>query len=263
MSPKASRSPSIGQIGHPPLRRAREQKGTSGWKAISTILANQSQPRCTSLQGSGHTLCFPYQTPRSPIVKINSCPPPTCLHCPVHSLLSGRSRVMRLACTSRLTWAVLPRLLLPVRHGVPNMLPELQNHLGLFFFLNKQEDHKVCLHDRPAKHKTPAVPWLRTWQLQQAGANIHSGIAPWGREPGVCTATVLSAVGLAGAQGGEGGLISLPCASRLHLGDNHNGAGCEGAFSRFPNFPLPISHQGNPCGYSLSPWDLGHDLPLH
>lgn len=132
-----------------------------------------------------------------------------------------------------------------------------------FFFLNKQEDHKVCLHDRPAKHKTPAVPWLRTWQLQQAGANIHSGIAPWGREPGVCTATVLSAVGLAGAQGGEGGLISLPCASRLHLGDNHNGAGCEGAFSRFPNFPLPISHQGNPCGYSLSPWDLGHDLPLH
>lgn len=135
------------------------------------------------------------------------------------------------------------------------------------FFLkkkkNKQDDHKVCLHDRPAKHKTPAVPWLRTWQLQQAGANIHSGIAPWGREPGVCTATVLSAVGQAGAQGGEGGLISLPCASQLHLGDNHNGAGCEGAFSRFPNFPLPISHQGNPCGYSLSPWNLGHDLPLH
>lgn len=184
---------------------------------------------------------------------------------PVHSLLSGRSRVMRPACTSPLTWAVLPRLLLPVRHGAPNMLPELQNHLGLFLKKkkNKQDDHKVCLHDRPAKHKTPAVPWLRTWQLQQAGANIHSGIAPWGREPGVCTATVLSAVGQAGAQGGEGGLISLPCASQLHLGDNHNGAGCEGAFSRFPNFPLPISHQGNPCGYSLSPWNLGHDLPLH
>lgn len=78
----------------------------------------------------------------------------------------------------RLTRAVFLKLLLPIPQAAPSLLPKLQNHLGLF--LNKQEDHKVCLHDRPAKHKTPAVLWLRTWQRRWAGS--HSRMTLQGLE---------------------------------------------------------------------------------
>lgn len=76
----------------------------------------------------------------------------------------------------RLTWAVFLKFLLPIWHAAPNIQPKLQNHLGLF--KNKQDNHKVCLYDKPAKHRTPAVPWLGTWQLQQEGSDIHPQLLP-------------------------------------------------------------------------------------
>lgn len=43
------------------------------------------------------------------------------------------------------------------------------------------------------KHKTPAVLWLWTWQLQQVGSNIHGMMAPEGLDLRACTVVVILA----------------------------------------------------------------------
>lgn len=84
----------------------------------------------------------------------------------------------------------------------------------------------MCLHDRPAKHKTPAALWLRTWPLQPVGSNIHRTIVPRGPEPRARAAAVrLAGVGMHT----EGG--SDPTASLLQLGGDRTARGARVLFT--------------------------------
>lgn len=139
----------------------------------------------------------------------------------------------------RLTWAVFLKLLFPIRRAAPNIQQKLQNHLGLF--KNKQDNHKVCLYDKPAKHKTPAVPCLGTWQLQQEGSNIHN----CSLGPGASRVHHCYRPGRGGHRLGRRVLISVPTASPLLPGGNKT-IKEQDALSKFYNFLLPISHQGEP-----------------
>lgn len=81
----------------------------------------------------------------------------------------------------------------------------------------------MCLHDRPEKHKTPAVLWLWTWQLQQVGSNIHCTIAPWGLKLQVCTVAVI----LAGAGTNLEGGVWSHCQPASSWGSpSHNWVAC-------------------------------------
>lgn len=141
--------------------------------------------------------------------KTNSCPPPTCLHCLVCRWLSGSSRLMRPAWHFSAYLGCAPSASPPSSARGSKHIAKAAKPFRPFFFLNKQEDHKVCLHGRPAKHETPAVHGSGPGSCNERGPMSTVELLP-GARSFACALPLSLAQGWAGARG-EGSDLAAPC----------------------------------------------------